>query len=136
MVAVKIGYPNKRKITVIGYYRQWNDLHIKVPKVRNIKAEAEKFKNMVSKWKSPLEKNNETLILGDINIPINSIDMEEHLKTNYMKTFNRMTKIFKEELSDNGLIALNEAPTFFRGEVKSCLDLQATNKPNKIKRAW
>ena len=82
IIALKVGYPNKNKINVVGYYRQWSDTYnFKKFKPISISQQNIKFENQMIKMNEMMEKNNETIIMGDFNFDFNSINKTEKEKT-------------------------------------------------------
>ena len=82
IIALKVGYPNKNKINVIGYYRQWSDtFNFKKFKKISIAQQNVKFENQMLQINKLLEKNNETILMGDFNFDFNSIQKTENDKT-------------------------------------------------------
>ena len=55
-VTIRIGFPKRKKFTVIGYYRQWNELYVKNNKSRDIVKEATTVKDITSKWINQIKR--------------------------------------------------------------------------------
>ena len=90
-VAVRIGFPKRKKFTVIGYYRQWNQLYTKNNKDRDIFKEAMIVKEITSKWINQIKK--EVITIGDFNVHNKSILCNENKKSTYEKSLNKISNI-------------------------------------------
>ena len=98
IIALNIGYPNKKKINVIGYYRQWSDVYNhKIFKKHTIAQQNEKFENQLNKINQLLENNKETIIMGDFNFDFRAINKDENQKTQHETKFNQMYKKIKKK---------------------------------------
>ena len=88
IVVIKIGYPKKTKIPVVGYYRQWSQVYnYKNCDAISIQQQEQRFEDQMKKISEV--KDRETLILGDMNIYFKIINKHENDKNNYEKSFNK-----------------------------------------------
>ena len=72
--------------------------------------------------------NAEVIICGDFNINAKTWSKKEEDKSNYEKSFNKMSSMIKDKLIDNGMILINNKET----RNKALLDHIYTNKIDKI----
>lgn len=138
VITIKIGYKNKRKIILTGYYRQWTILHkdndLK-EKSKSISEQNERFEKQSNKWKKLIDEkmNNEVLIMGDFNLDALSWEKSEENKSNYEKTLNTMIGFMKHNLLDQNMSLMHKNITRVQGNNKSCLDITLSNQPYKMK---
>ena len=74
-MALNIGYPGKKRIKVIGYYRQFQSLD-KTEKKDN-KKELLEFNKICLKISKLLDNKDEVIMVGDFNIDIKAINYNE-----------------------------------------------------------
>ena len=75
-----------------------------------------------------LETNQETIIVGDMNVDLKALYMDENKKTTYQKGQNQLSRIIKEKLMNNGMCLLNDQSTFFLDNgYESQIDFQLSN---------
>ena len=130
IIALKVGYPNKNKINVIGYYRQWSDtFNFKKFKKISISQQNIKFENQMKSINNLMEKDNETILMGDFNFDFNSINKTENEKTQTEKKFNQMYKSIINNLFSKNMIQIVKNNT----RENKILDHIYVNKINKIK---
>ena len=128
VVAVKIGFPHKKKINLIGYYRQFRY----VGKSRNIKREIKDLDNVTKKIAELCDKKEEVLLMGDINVDMDAVNKINSEKTTTQKCQNKLMNILKSNLIDKGINLLNDKHTFRRTDYSSQLDVIFSNRPQKI----
>ena len=81
IVAIKIGYPNQRKLNIVGYYRQWSRIFNNKPYEHyTIKQQESNFDNQMLKIKEIF--NAEKVIIGDFNVDFKLLNKAENLKNN------------------------------------------------------
>ena len=130
IIALKVGYPNKNKINVIGYYRQWSDtFNFKKFKKISISQQNIKFENQMKTINNLMDKDNETILMGDFNFDFNSIGKTENEKTQTEKKFNQMYKSIINNLFTKNMIQIVKNNT----RENKILDHIYVNKINKIK---
>ena len=77
-------------------------------------------------------KEKEVILIGDINVDMQAMNLENNEKTNTQKQQNPLMKLIHKNLINNNLKLINNKTTFTRGEHKSQLDAIFTNKPQKV----
>ena len=92
IIAIKVGYPYAKKINVIGHYRQFK---CQDANKRNSKEEKLHFEDITSKISKLNEDNEKVIYIGDININLAAIDINENKKIQNKKTQNGLIKILK-----------------------------------------
>ena len=81
IVGLRIGFPHKRKVNIISYYRQWKT----AGNHRDNKLELSNFESVTSRISNLLEANEETILVGDINIDLLAINKSEDKKNGLPK---------------------------------------------------
>ena len=133
VIALKIGYPNKKRFTLIGQYRQWSAIY-KNKKFRKFEytEQNERLKVFTEKISKLIESNNDIIILGDMNIDWKTFYMKEESKDSYQKNFNTMISSLKEDFIDKGLRQIMLDNTRY----DTTLDHIYINNFNKLKRVY
>ena len=102
-------------------------------RVKNFKIsdQAKKLQKITKKWKNALKNNEETIVIGDLNIYGNTLYDDVNKFTRYEKQMMPLTKIISEDLIENGMNLLNKEHTFKMGDITTHLDLTLTNRSEK-----
>ena len=106
IITIKVGYPRKKKIMIIAYYRQWSLLGIE--NSNRIFNQNRRFDSQTKEWEKILQENpdKEVIICGDMNINYRIINKEENLLSTYEKSLKPMAKMIEERLIGNGMTML------------------------------
>ena len=131
IVAIKIGYPNQRKLNIVGYYRQWSKIFSnKSYEPYSIKQQEINLENQMNKLKEL--SNTETIILGDFNIDFKILNKTEDQKNNYEKNFKKRINIIKDQLLGNNFFQLIKSDT----RNQKILDHIYYNNLSKLQRVY
>ena len=131
IVVIKIGYPNKRRFLICGYYRQWSDVfNYKKYEPRSQSLQENTFDKqlkLISNY-----KDMEKIVLGDLNVDYKILNKSETEKYNYEKTFSNRIKSIRNNLLANNFSQLISEST----HNNKILDHIYTNNLNKIHRCY
>ena len=131
IVAIKIGYPNTKKLNIIGFYRQWSKTFCNKPFEKySIPQQETNFENQMAKIKE--FSNTETIIMGDFNIDYHIFDKSEDQKINYEKNFKKRLITIKENLLSSNFNQLIKTNT----HAHKILDHIYYNNMIKLHRAY
>ena len=131
IVAVKIGYPHKRRFYVIGYYHQWSDTFSNKNCNKLSKTEQEiRLENQLVKFESIKDK--EIIFMGDFNINYRIFNKHENDKNNYEKIFSKRIKSVQNHLLGNGFTQLINSDT----RTDKIIDHIYSNDLNKIYKSY
>lgn len=109
IIAIKVGYPKTKKINIIRHYRQFKDQQ---SQKRDNKEEKKQFEIITNKIAKINDNNEEVIYIGDINIDLTAINLNENLKTQTQKGQNGLMKILKDNIIDKGFTLMNKEKTF------------------------
>ena len=96
-----------KKLYLIGYYRQWKILN--GIDNNNRTKQNKRFEEQTNRWEKMMNDNpnTEVIICRDFNVNAKIWKKLEEENSEYEKSFNKMSKMIKEKMIDNGLKLIN-----------------------------
>ena len=116
-VPLQLGFPGKRKINVLSYYRQWriqediNDEAMSEESYENIN-QAERYGRIVQTWTDMIDEGKETISLSDTNLPT-QLMLEDGTSGHYDISHRQISTHFFTRVLPRGVTILNHQPTYF-----------------------
>ena len=131
-MVIRVGFPNKRRFMVTGYYRRWSNVY------NNKKCEhlsyAQQNENFENQMKIISENNSEMekILMGDINVDYRIFNKSESEKIAYEKGFSSMLKSIETNLLSNGFSQIISEST----RNNKILDHIYVNKLNQVHKSY